>query len=246
MVALLLLTLGACKKEAYKMFTDVARIQFGPDITRIYQTSFNMADTTKDFTFVYNLPTNKQDTVWFDVYAIGGVSNKDRTFKLQQIADTTGALNAVPDVDYKAFNNASVTSKYVIKAGERHTLAPIVLLRSATLKTAKVTLLFKVAVSDDFQLGETTNIWRKVTSTDRLSKPTNWSPAFGTYSVVKHQFMIDVTGKKWDQAFFSFLQTDYTLMLYYTNVCKTELIIYNKANPGKPLVDETGALVVFP
>jgi len=246
MVALLLLTWAACKKEDYKMFTDVARIQFGPDVTRIYQTSFNLADTTKDFTFVYNDPTNKQDTVWFDIYAIGGISTKDRIFKLQQVADSTGALNAVPGVDYKAFTDASVNSKYVIKAGERNTLVPIVLLRSATLKTATVTLIIKVAANDDFQLGETTNIWRKVTSTDRLSKPTNWSSAFGTYSVVKHQFMINATGKKWDQAFFAAMLSDYTLMLYYTNVCKTALINYNNANLSNPLRDETGALVVFP
>ncbi len=250
MVALLLLTWAACKKEDYKMFTDVARIQFGPDVTRIYQTSYNLADTTKDFTFVYNAPTNKQDTVWFDIYAIGGVSTKDRIFKLQQVADTTGALNAVPGVDYKAFTDASVNSKYVIKAGERNTLVPIVLLRSATLKTATVTLIIKVAANDDFQLGETTNIWRKVTSTDRLSKPAAWTSTiniyFGTYSVVKHQFMIDVTGKKWDQTFLSGVLSDFTQLIYYTNVCKTALINYNNAHPGNPLRDETGALVVFP
>ena len=169
---------------------------------------------------------------------------------MQQVADTTGALNAVPGVDYKAFTDASVNSKYVIKAGERNTLVPIVLLRSATLKTATVTLIIKVAANDDFQLGETTNIWRKVTSTDRLSKPAAWTSTiniyFGTYSVVKHQFMIDVTGKKWDQTFLSGVLSDFTQLIYYTNVCKTALINYNNAHPGNPLRDETGALVVFP
>lgn len=250
LVVVLLLIMNACKKEEYKMFTDVARIQFGPDISRIYQTSFNLADTTKDFTFVYNSPTSTQDTVWFDVYAIGGLSTKDRIFKLEQIADTTGALNAVPGLDYKAFTDATLASKYVIKAGEMHTLAPVVLLRSATLKTATVTLIIKAAVSADFQLGETSCIWRKVTSTDRLSKPAAWTSTinayFGTYSMVKHQFMIDVTGKKWDQTFLSNVLKDINQVLFYTTTCKTALINYNNTHPGNPLRDENGALVVFP
>jgi len=34
-VILLLMALASCKQEAYYLFNDVARIQFGPDITRI-------------------------------------------------------------------------------------------------------------------------------------------------------------------------------------------------------------------
>ena len=244
------LAMASCKKSGDKLYSDITRVQFGPDITRMYQTSFNLADTTKSFTFVYNPPTSTQDTIWFDVYTIGGSSTKDRAFKLLQVPDTTGATNATPAVDYKAFTDPTVSGKYVIKAGDMHTLAPIVLLRSANLKTATVTLLFKVVANDEFQPGETTNLWRKVIFTDRLSKPTAWTSTitgfFGVYSVVKHQFMIDATGQRWDQVFLSGVLNDYTSLLYYTNVCKTALINYNNAHPGSPLRDESGALVVFP
>jgi hypothetical protein len=247
---LMFFAMGSCKKEAYKQYSDTARVQFGPDITRIYQPSYNLADTTKGFTFVYNLPASTQDTVWFDVYAVGDISANDRTFNLLQIADTTGATNALPAVDYKSFTDPTVAGKYKIKAGETHTLAPIVLLRSANLKTTSVTLLFKIVASADFQPGETANLWRKITFTDRLSKPAAWTSTiniyFGTYSITKHQFMIDVTGQKWDQAFLSGVLSDFTALIYYTNVCKTALINYNNAHPGNPMRDENGVLVVFP
>ena len=250
LIVLALVATASCKKSGYKMYSDVARIQFGPDISLIYRTAYNQADTSKGFTFVYNAPTSTQDTIWFDVYAVGGIVHRDRPFKLAQVPDTTGATNALPGVDYKAFTDPAISGRYTIKSDSMHTLMPVVMLRSANLKAGSVTLLFKVVANDDFQTGETINLWRKVIFTDRLSKPAAWTSTiniyFGTYSMVKHQFMIDATGQKWDQTFLSGVLSDYNALLYYTNVCKTALINYNNAHPGNPLKDETGALVVFP
>ena len=51
-IILIILALSSCKQDAYFLFNDVARIQFGPDIARIYTASYNMADTTRTSRFI--------------------------------------------------------------------------------------------------------------------------------------------------------------------------------------------------
>lgn len=246
----LLLTLASCKKDQYYLFNDVVRIQFGPDKARIYQTTYNLADTLKAFTFYYEDESVKEDTVFFDIYAIGGVAKQDRNFILEQ-EQVPNAVNAIPGTDYLAFNDPRATKNFVIKAGEVHTKVPIILLRNSSLKSKTATLKFNVAVNENFQLGERNNLWRKIMFTDRLSQPSAWDANgsryyYGTYSVTKHQFMIETTGLKWDQEFMATLPSDYALLQYYLGVLKTALIDYNKAHPGSPMKDESGELVLFP
>jgi len=250
-LALMLMALASCKQDNYYLFNDTARIQFGPDVTRIYTSSYNLVDTTKAFTFYYDAATITQDTIYFDVYAIGGPSSKDRPFTLQQIQVTDGSTNALAGTDYKAFTDATVNSAYVIKAGQVHALVPIVMLRSAAQKTTTLTLKFQVAENANFKVGDKANLWRKVTFTDRLSQPSAWTASysqyyFGAYSVVKHAFMIQVTGQKWDQAFMSTVTADYAQMMFYISQIKQALAIYNNAHPGNPMKDENGLVIVFP
>lgn len=245
-----LLILASCKKDQYFIFNDVARIQFGPDISRIYTPSFNLVDTLKPYTFYYEPSTTTQDTVFFDIYAVGGPSNKDRQFKLEQV-QVAGATNPEPGKQYKSFDDPTVNKAYVIKAGEIHAMVPVVLLRDASLRTQTFTLRFNVVANDNFKTGEAGNVWRKVVFTDRLSQPAAWDASavlyyYGKYSVTKHQFMIEQTGEKWDQDFMSGLPSDYALLTFWRGKLKTLLIDYNNAHPGNPLKDETGELVLFP
>lgn len=250
-IILIILGISSCKQDAYFLFNDVARIQFGPDIARIYSASYNMADTTKNFTFYYNSATSTQDTTFFDIYAIGGPTSSDRAYSLKQIQLTDGTTNAVSGTDYKAFTDPTVAGKYVIKAGQVHAFAPIVMLRNAGLKTKTVTLKFTLDENENFKMGEATNLWRKVIFTDRLSQPTAWSTSitqyyFGAYSVTKHAFMIQVTGQKWDQTFMSTVTSDYAQLQYYISSVKHALVDYNNAHPGNPMKDENGQLIVMP
>ncbi len=245
----LMIVVNSCQQDKYFLYNDVARLQFGPDITRIYQSSFNMADTTKPATFFYYPASVIRDTVKFDVYAIGGTSTKDRIITLEQ-EQVPGATNAVAGTHYKAFNDPSLASVYKIRAGQVHEFLPVIILRDPSLKTTTVTLKFKVVANSDFQTGEPTNLWRKVVFTDRLSQPARWDATgtsyFGKYSTVKHKFMIDQTGQKWDQDFMVAVFADFALLGYWRGDLKTLLIDYNKAHPGSPLTDEFGELVVFP
>ncbi|TKC07437.1 DUF4843 domain-containing protein [Pedobacter frigoris] len=249
-VAMVVLAFASCKKDQYYLYDDVARIQFGPENSRIYITSYNLADTLKPYTFFYEDASVTQDTVFFDIYAIGGVSKTDRTFTLEQ-EQVAGATNAISGTQYVAFNDPKATKNFVIKGGTVHTRVPIVLLRDASLKTSTPVLKFKAVADGNFQLGEINNLWRKIVFTDRLSQPAAWNASatqyyFGAYSVAKHQFMIDSTGEKWDQDFITSIMADYALLQYWTGTLKISLIDYNNSHPGNPLKAENGEMVVFP
>ncbi|MNU02280.1 hypothetical protein D3C72_2459400 [compost metagenome] len=64
--------------------------------------------------------------------------------------------------------------------------------------------------------------------------------------MVKHGFLINSSGEKWDNDFINNLYAVGGLLSYYQLTMKTALINYNNAHSGAPLVDEFGEVVVFP
>ena len=239
----------ACKKDAYQLYEQAAMLQFGPDTSMLYNPNVAYTDSAQSFTFVYSKASVVQDTAWFNIYAIGGISDKDRSFSLRQV-QVDGADNAVPGVHYKSFNDPSVAGLYVIKAGKRHAFVPVVTLRDASLKKGPVVMRLEIAGNENFKAGEQLNAWRKLYITDRVVRPAAWnsymeSVVVGKYSEVKHLFMIEVTGKNWDQEFMLKLQADFSAQDYYKVVLATALIDYNNAHPGQPLRDENNQLIEF-
>lgn len=249
-LAALTAALAACKKDQYYLYNDIARLQFGPPVGQLYYSQADMADTLKPYTFYYEPGTVVEDTVFFDIYAIGGINGQDRPFTLEQVM-LEGEENAVAGVHYKAFNDASLKNTYVIKAGEVHAFAPVIVLRDVSLKDKTVKLQLQVKANDQFQPGEIRKLWRRVELTDRLSQPAAWNPNgstyfWGKYSRVKHSFMVEQTGEKWDQEFMTEITADYALISFWRLKLRTLLTDYNNAHPGSPLTDETGETVVFP
>lgn len=244
---IVLLSAIACKKNGYMQFNDTDRLQFGPTPKFFYDSTKDLADTLKRSTFYYYNTDIITDTVRFDLYAIGSLSKHDRSFTLGQI-QSPGANNAIPGVHYKAFSDPEVQKLYVLKAGQHHCEVPIILLRDASLKTSNVTLKFQIVANENFQLGEASKLWRKIEFADLLVQPTNWKnfSSLGKYSMIKHKFLIDSTGQKWDQAFVTVTGTDTALLNYWINLAKIALNNYNMAYPDKPLKDEFGDAVVFP
>ncbi|UKJ08565.1 DUF4843 domain-containing protein [Solitalea lacus] len=248
-VTLVSSALVSCQKDQFQ-FTDVARVQFGPVQSLFYDRNAKLADTTKSYTFIY-AGNKTSDTVYFDLYATGGVSAQDRNFTLKQV-DVAGANNAVADQHFRAFDNELLKKKYVVKAGQVHTMVPVVLLRDPSLKTMEVVLKFEVQENENFKLGETANLWRKVNFSDRLSVTPVWSKTtmknyVGTWSYVKHKFMIDHTGQPWSEAWINdLIANDYNQLLTWIAVAKTAWVDYNNANPLNKLKDENGVLIVFP
>lgn len=240
----------SCKKDKFYVYNGDAMLQFGPPIENLYKPIYDFMDTLKLHTFYYDPASVTEDTVFFDIYAIGGPKNTDRTFTLAQ-EQIPNAVNAESGKHYVAFNDSRATKNFVMKAGEVHTLVPIILLRDASLKTSTPQLKIVVAADQNFQLGERNKIWRRIEFTDRLSQPLIWATNttirnsfFGTYSTTKHAFMIEATGEKWDDAFFQAMLSDLSLATYWKTIVKTALIDYNNTHP--PLTDEFGNPVTFP
>ncbi|SDZ77861.1 protein of unknown function [Arachidicoccus rhizosphaerae] len=241
---------AGCQKDKYFLYNDTGRIQFGPDPSFQYRSGYELADTVKSFTFVYEDEAIHQDTVFFDIYTVGGTSKKDRQFKLAQV-QVDGLMNAQPDKHYVGFDNPDAIRNFVIPADSVHKRVPIILLRDASLKDTSVVLKFEVVDGGDFAVGQQDNLWRQIGFTDRLSQPGRWDATFakyyfGDYSVTKHKFMIDSTGKKWDDDFITEIYADYALLSYWKGVCKNALIKYNNIHKSDPLKDEYGQLVIFP
>lgn len=243
-LAVLTTALTACKKDQYYLYNDIARLQFGPPVGQLYYSPADMADTLKPYTFYYEPAAVLQDTVFFDIYAIGGTSGQDRAYTLEQVM-LEGEENAVAGVHYKAFDDASLKNAYVIKAGEVHAFAPVIVLRDASLKNKSVKLQLQVKANDQFQPGEIRKLWRRVELADQLSQPAAWNSTattyyWGKYSQVKHSFMVEQTGEKWDQDFLTEINADYALLSFWRLKLRTLLTDYNNAHPGAPLTDESG------
>lgn len=241
----------SCNTDDYLTYGDDARIQFGPDVKYLYATSYQLSDTLKSYTFVYENASVQQDTVFFDVYTMGRVSAVDRPISLKQV-QIDGADNCVAGVHYKAFNDPTVSKHYVIKAGSTHTIIPIVFLRDPSLKNKIYSLRIELEANDAFSLGETSKLWRRINVADRLVRPNSWTTSIekyylGTYSYVKHSWMVSQTGFKWDEEYLSAVIASYAEILYWKARFRELLSKYNSnpANPGVPLTDENGILVAF-
>lgn len=211
---LLLLTamLGSCEKDLPLYDEQVSRINFYyPNVTT---ETMDSTLTRTAYSFVFDAEDVKADTVWLEVETMGFVADHDRAVKLVQV-DTT-ANNAVPGKHYVAFDDPSLAAYYQIPAGMARAKLPVVLLRDASLKDTSVVLKIQLAANENFQPGYPVYQTRVITFSDRLSEPSAWSkpryydpnyPEWGTYTLsvyfgaygpVKHRFLIETTGKKWD------------------------------------------------
>lgn len=240
-----------CKQDDFMLYDTVSYIQFGPDYSRIYWPSYNYTDTVKTYTFYYDAPSVMEAEVYFDLYTIGGPKKHNRPFKLQQV-DVAGANNAVPGVNYAAFDSEEMKAEYVMPKGEVHMLVPIRVKRSATSDV--YTLQFELVATDDFRLGEEKLLWRRVEFTSDLQKPAGWTASvtsyyYGVYSRTKHEFMIEVTGKKWDNDFFTILFTDSAEIYYWQGVLTLAINELNEERAAQglgKLEDENGIVIKFP
>lgn len=200
-IGAMLLGTTSCEKELQVYSTDTCQLNFDRD--------FRGVDDRKmetNYTFVYSSDDVVDDTLWVTVKTVGYLSDKDRPFLFEQIkSDKTDAQSGV---HYVPFDDPELVKKfYFIPAGKAEQRAPIVVKRDASLKTEDVRLYVTFKDNGEFTPGyEDYNTMRYCIG-DRLTKPASWDGTFdyyfGEYSVTRHQFMIDVTGKNWDDNFIS-------------------------------------------
>jgi hypothetical protein len=189
-LAAVIAVMSACER-------DLEKYNAGSGLNFYYQ---NSSDTLVTYSFVYGSTVATSDTVWLKVQTMGFLSDEDREINVEQIA--TGISDAVAGTHYLSFDDASLKSYYIMPAGKSLDSIPVVLLRDASLKDTSVNLLIKIKTNSEFTLVNSDKNTVQVVFTDKLSKPSCWAyyaeGYFGTYGPVKHQWLIEQTGEKWD------------------------------------------------
>lgn len=238
--------LVACKQDEYMVYEDYDRLQFGPTPDKIYTQKSEWEDTLKTFSFLSVAEDKVLDTVYFDVYSIGLLSTVDRFYELEQVV-IDSIYNAEPGIHFKAFDDPEVSELYVIPANSAHAVVPVVLMRDTSLESREYVLKFRIKENENFKRGDRGKCWRKLILSDVLLKPTLWPSNFGTYSKVKHKFMMEQTGMKWDDEYLATIRSDVSMGFYWQRKFQKLLYDYNHDPDNKdvPLRDENGREVKF-
>lgn len=260
-LALLCCLFASCEKdlEVYDTKTCWLNFYFGVD------NSGDMlgADSLKvktSYSFVYAGEGVRQDTVWLEMETMGLLSAEDRPFALEQV--DTSANMAVPGKHYVAFDDASLAKYYAIPANKARAKVPVVVLCDESLKDTSVFLKIMVKENEHFRRGYQGYSTRVIEITDRLAEPANWTKAypgswfdtyfyyyFGYYGMVKHQFLIDHTGWKWDDEYIDqLMRGDETYLAYLVQKLQGELAKCNaerKAQGLDVLREADGTEVAF-
>ena len=203
--------------------------------------TLNNAAIRRSSSFVYSEESVLTDTVWIPVRPMGSLPDRDLYIKFEQFEETRWDLiydekgnvvdstlyhypnQAEPGVHYVPFDDPEYSKLLKLEAGDLSRLVPVVTKRHSSLKTETYYLNFRIVDSGDLKVGGYKLQSVKISIADHLSQPALWDQWFfaGTYSIVKHQFMIDVTGHRWDDGFIESLddgQKD-----YYRYILRQEL-----------------------
>lgn len=243
----------SCKDELPVWEDETARIHFGKIDDKDDLTS------PINYSFVYSPSARKQDTLYLRVNTSGFVVHRDRKVNLSQVV-LDSVDNAKPGIHYVPFETDEINGDYVVPADSVTALIPIVLLRDTALVREQVVLAVRLGESSDFQLGVRQEIERIILISDYLTKPRGWNSDiernyFGIYSQVKHRFMIQMSGKAFDEDFFKEeLGNDKYIKIYYRDFFQEKLRIYNTdpLHTDVPLKSEpvegfpNGQIISFP
>lgn len=240
--------LSACEQDLPLYDDETARLNF------VYE-NVNRTDTISNYSFVYHKQV-EQDTVWFEVETMGFLSDKDRYCTIYQ--EPTGNNDAEAGVHYVSFDDPTYKKLLVIPADSVNAKIPVIVLNDESLKEKVVTLKIRIGTGEDFAQGFKDATTKILYITNKLQKPELWSSLFdwyfGDYGTVKHQFMIDVTGKDWDDEYITeqglddMYTADQNYMMYLQSVFSKALAEENAKRLAQGLsylAEEDGTIVSF-
>lgn len=241
---LCLLGAVACHDDLSKYDTPDCRLNFiyyNSDSTLVE--AADVTDEMRFYSFSFALSSTMEatrDTVWFEAGTMGFLSDETRPFALKQI-QVEGKKNAEPGVHYVAFDAPETVPLYWVPGNANRVRIPVIVLRSAELSDTTVTLQFGFEANGYFLPGYEGLDNRTMEITDRLAQPANWYEPYwngsyslgnfiGHYGAVKHQLMIEWTGKAWDPAYIEeFMKGDDAFRDYIINKLKKKLKEENDA-----------------
>lgn len=211
---------------------------------------FDSASVPVKKTFVYDEPGTETGIVYIPVRAVGFVKDYDRPFVVRQV-DAKDVVNAVPGTHFQVFGE----QQFVMPAGKSKTYIPITIINDASLGNEQFVLCLELGTNKYFKASIEEDLHKNIEITNLLTKPESWADwYFGTYGPVKHQFLIDISGEKWDDEFCRKVNSNYNLVLFWKTKGNQEVALENerRAAEGKgplreaPLPgEEEGILVGF-
>lgn len=246
-LALLLPAFSSCGEDDLKGALDKSRLNFEYEDGRL-------VDSIVRYSFAFGPDETMIDTVWLQVNTMGVPVDYDRPLALQQLA--TGEDDAVSGLHYVNFDDPELVAKYYyIPAGAITTQIPVVVKRDdPTLKTVAYTLRVGFKPNEEFDYGSKEFSFKRIVIADKLVEPENYknlSYFFGEYGPVRHRFLIDASGEKWDDKYVDYLYTTYMLgggdqnyLFYYAQKMHRALQEYNRTH-DKPLCEEGGVEITF-
>ena len=184
-----LVFLCACQQNEVMDFSISDRIYFN-ETTSTGATEEKIS--AKNYSFALQNSSLMEDTLKLKTKLMGYLSERDRVFRAEVLADST---TAVEGFHYNLLDG-------VLRAGQYESYLPVVLYRTADTQEAPVTLHIRLIATEDLEPGHPEDIYFTLSWGDILMKPEHWPEYFfGTYSVNKYRFAIDVTGHTdWPQA----------------------------------------------
>ncbi len=230
--------LDACEKDLPLYSDSQAALNFD------YNTS--NSDSIVNYSFVYS-GGKLRDTVWLNLTTMGFVSSQDRQFELCQVA--TGVNDAQAGVHYVSFDSPEEQPYLVVPAGKTTVSVPVFVLRDASLADTSFNLRVEVRPNGTFTTGYKQQSYKIVNITNQLTRPRQWRTAyFGAYGPVKHQFMIDATGERWDNDYIRSIASDFGMVQYIVSKLNRALEAENNRRAAQglpPLQEADGTYVAF-
>ena len=184
----LLMLLFACQQNEVMDYQLDGRVYFHEYTS---SSSVETKITQKNFSFALQTSSLMVDTFKIQVQLMGNLSDNDRSFTAQVVADSS---TAIADTHFKLLDG-------VMKANEYLSYLPVVLYRTEDTKEKEVSVLLQLTDSGELAPGNAKDITFRLTWGDILLRPDNWPEYFfGVYSKNKYQFAIDVLGiTNWPQ-----------------------------------------------
>lgn len=188
------------------------------------QCGLRFQSVSLDKTFVYDKPDTKQANVLMSVVSVGHVKNQDRPFRIVQV-ETEDEMNAEAGVHYLPIPD----SLCFIPAGKARVIIPVIILNDSSLRNERFVLRLALEDNEYFTVDLDKNTEMDIRISNMLTRPNSWQDyRYGLWGAVKHQFLINISGKKWDDTFFRELSANYNYNKFWQNRAKKELILENE------------------
>lgn len=180
--------LCSCSQNETMEYALDGRVYFNETYLQNYLT---MISHEQNYSFALKNSALMTDTMKVTVQLMGDVADHDRAFTAVAVADSTTAESPL---HYEILPG-------IMPAGEYTAPLKVLIKRTPDTKTKYVTLLLKLVDSEDLHTGNADALTYRLNWGDMLMKPANWPYYFGTYSVNKYRFAIDILGlTDWPQA----------------------------------------------